>query len=146
RISLLTVCAESGDRESAVRIFEDYAADDFAGIPRDWVWHVAMFHIVEGCIFLEDTARAAVLYDLLTPFDGQTVEVSFVMSSLGPIALQLGQLAALLGRWDSAERHFEEAVAQASRQHAPGWVATAEYCHGRAWLGRGDARSADRGR
>ena len=146
RISLLTVCAQTGDRDSARQIFEDYAVDDFAGVPRDWVWHVAMFHLVEGCVFLQDRPRAAILYDLLTPFESQTVVVSFVMSSLGPIALQLGQLAALVGRWDSAERHFEEAVAQASRQHAPGWVASAEYCHGRAWLSRGDARSADRGR
>jgi class 3 adenylate cyclase/tetratricopeptide (TPR) repeat protein len=146
RISLLTVCAQTSDRDSARPIFEDFADDNFAGVPRDWVWHVAMFHLVEGCAFLEDTRRAAILYDLLTPFEGQTVVVSFVMSSLGPIALQLGQLAALLSRWDAAERHFEDAIADAERQQAPGWVATAEYSYGRAWLRRTDSSSTARGR
>ncbi|MGH9284007.1 MAG: hypothetical protein ACRD0S_13850, partial [Acidimicrobiales bacterium] len=45
-----------------------------------------------------------------------------------------------------AERHFEDAIAQAAGQQAPGWVATAEYCYGRAWLARGDAESAEKGR
>jgi hypothetical protein len=38
--------------------------------------------------------------------------LSLTQQSFGPVALRLGMLAAMLGKWDDAERHFESALAR----------------------------------
>ena len=62
-----------------------------------------------------DRPRCAALYEQLQPLAGQFAVVAAAVFSTGPVALQLGLLAAALGRWDDAAGHLEDAIAQCDR-------------------------------
>ncbi len=50
-------------------------------------------------MLVRDERRAAELYELLSPY-GERNAVSLSTMPFGPVALRLGMLAALLGRWE----------------------------------------------
>jgi class 3 adenylate cyclase len=127
RAALLTLASETGEDDGMRAIFEDLAVDDFARIPRDWLWHVVMFNLTRGCVHLRDRRRAAVLYELLAPYAGQHVVVGFTIQSNGPISAMLGQLSALTGDWERVVAHFEDALAETEEVGSPGWNARTRY-------------------
>jgi hypothetical protein len=47
--------------------------------------------------------------------------------STGSVSGGLGLLAATMGRWDEATRHFEDAIAMNTRMGARPWVARAQH-------------------
>jgi hypothetical protein len=56
------------DRKAeVVALFERLAAHDFADLPRDMfsLWNLA--YLAEACVYLRDSRRAVLLYDLLLP-------------------------------------------------------------------------------
>ena len=61
-----------------------------------------------------DRRSAERLLELLEPFADRNA-ISLTQLPFGPVALRLGTLAALLERWDDAERHFEAALACCER-------------------------------
>ncbi len=63
---------------------------------------------------LERTAAAADLYDLLAPYAMLTA-VAIPEIAIGPVGRPLGLLATLLGRFDDAETHFDEALRISAR-------------------------------
>jgi hypothetical protein len=90
-----------------------------------------------------DRLRCAALYDQLQPLAGQFAVVAAAVFSTGPVALQLGLLAAALGRRDDAARHLEDAIAQCDRLGARlhGDRARAELDRARAARGAAPGRS-----
>jgi hypothetical protein len=80
----------------------------------------------EVCVFLKDTARAAVLYDLLVPYEGRNVMLGWYEASFGSAARALGMLATLCGKFDQAETHFESALKMNEQLGAVNWVARAQ--------------------
>ncbi len=98
--------------------FERLAADDFAGIPRDSLWQTCICYLAEVCGRLQDEKRATMLYGLLLPYADLTVVVGNATVCLGATSRFLGQLAAVLGRWDTAEAHFEHALRLNARMDA----------------------------
>ena len=89
-----------------------------AELPRGFYWTSACSALAIACEQLEDADRCAVLYDLMLPYDGQTV--STLTLSTGPVSATLGRLAATCGRFDEAEAHFEDALHACA---ARGWRA-----------------------
>ena len=124
RAALALVHAHTGRHEAARAELERLARDRFGAIPRDRAWLTLLAALAEVCVLLGEERHAAVLYELLLPFERRCA-VAFAVASLGPVALHLGRLAALLGRPDAARRHLEVAVEEAERLGAPRWLAQA---------------------
>ncbi len=95
-------------KEEARREFEWSAADDFQ---RLYNVHQQLSFLAVACAYLGDRERAARLYELLLPYEGRNA----VFRAASPLLLgstshYLGLLAATMGRWDDAARHFEDAI------------------------------------
>lgn len=107
------------DRPAEARIhFEELAALDFADLPRDgnWLGSIALSCLVAAS--LRDIRRAALLYDLLAPYEDRCIVVHAGGLCLGSAATFLGVVAAALGRFDDAERHFEDGRRRNEALHA----------------------------
>ncbi len=77
---------------------------------------------------LHDRSAAAVLYERLRPVARQVDVLAGMLGCRGRTAL-CGMLAACLGRWDDAERHFADALAMNERLGARPYVVRTR----RAW-------------
>jgi len=135
RCVLAHLYAELGRWQEAHSMFEALAVDDFAGLPRDNDWVLGLSLLPEVAGFLQDGARAAVLYDMLLPYAGRLpmwgAEISTGSASRG-----LGNLASATSRWDAAVLHFEEALEMNERTGARPWVAHTCHDHARMLLAR----------
>jgi DNA-binding SARP family transcriptional activator len=109
RCAFAQVAAELGDTAEASKALDDLAAGDFAALPFDDDWLVAMTLLAETATALRDVARAASLYRRLLPY-GERVAIAIAAISTGAVARYLGLLAATSERWDDAEHHFDLAL------------------------------------
>ncbi|MBO3746195.1 AAA family ATPase [Streptosporangiaceae bacterium NEAU-GS5] len=128
--------------DSARAILDSFAADGFAGLPRDWLWLSAAGHLADCCAdlaFLGVPAPEAAegLYRLLEPYAARFVVLAHGVLNGGAAARQLGGLAAALGHYDEAIRHFESATAGNQARGAVPWAARAQLGHADALLRRG---------
>src|SRR5262249_48786023 len=101
------VHAELGARDLAREELERLAAHDFDDLRRDTEWLLSVVYLADVCAFLGDAARAARLYALLRPLAGRAFVLGNAFGCMGAIDRNLGQLAAVMGRWDDGVRHFE---------------------------------------
>ena len=103
---------ESGDLEAAASLVA--TLPDREAVYR---WRQAALLAVDGelAAAVGDRTRCASLYDQMQPLAGQFAVVAAAVFTTGPVAMQLGLLAAALGRWDDAMRHLEEAAALSDR-------------------------------
>jgi hypothetical protein len=90
-----------------------------------------MVTLSEAVFELHDHSAAAVLYERLHPLAGQLYVLVGLINCGGSYALWCGMLAACLGRWDDAERHFAEALAMNERLGARPYIVRTR----RAWAG-----------
>jgi class 3 adenylate cyclase len=135
RARLIQLYAEFGREEDARREFERLAADDFASIPADALWLVSACYVAEACAVLRDGKRAELLYGLLLPHAKRSIVVVNAAVN-GPVERYLGQLAATLGRYEDAARHFEAAIDFDRRLGARPLLARAQIDHARMLLER----------
>ena len=118
--------------------------NDF-GHPLNWTWTTHMVALSEAVCDLQDRSAAAVLYERLRPLAAQAGALAVMMSCSVPYAFSCGTLAACLGRWDDAERHFADALAMNERLGARPYVVRTR----RAWAAmlldrNGPSRRGDR--
>ena len=78
---------------------------DFTDRPRDGLWLLHLCGLAEACVLLGDERRAARLYELLSPYADRNA-ISMTTMPFGPVALRLGMVAAMLGRWEEANATF----------------------------------------
>ena len=126
RAALAVICTEIGRADDARAEFEQLAADDFAGLPRDTFWLAAIHGLADVCAFLGDVRRAAPLFRLLEPYADRNVVMTPGTACSGSAARPLARLAALLGRWAEARRYFEQALSLGERLRARHFVAHAQ--------------------
>jgi DNA-binding SARP family transcriptional activator len=109
RYALTWVYAELDRADDARRELETLAAEDFSDLPRDWLWLMSLSSIADVVAYLGDRRRAEVLYALLIPYADRllVVDVGFC---LGSAARSLGLLAATMGQFADATRHFEHGL------------------------------------
>jgi ActR/RegA family two-component response regulator/tetratricopeptide (TPR) repeat protein len=138
--SLVITYAEAGQRDLAQAELTRFAADDFAGVPRNAMWLMNMTSLAQGCIAAEDAAAAARLYPKLAPFARYNVVVVPVWVG-APVAHYMAGLATLLGDPVSARRHYEDALVLEARTGTRQWGARTQLAYAR--LLRTSGRPAD---
>jgi DNA-binding CsgD family transcriptional regulator/tetratricopeptide (TPR) repeat protein len=160
RCRLAALQAELGRDDEARQELERLASPDpsygsrgaaFSQLPDDVNWLPCIVFLARACVRLADGARAAVLYDLLRPYAGRNVVTGTGIASLGPTDRWLGELAAALGRWEVAARHFDDALDLATRMGARPQVAAIQHAHAamqcqKVAAGRGETGDVARAR
>jgi class 3 adenylate cyclase len=135
--------AELGRTDEARREFEALAVGDFAEVRRDMLWLLVIAYASEVCAVLGDIRRAEILYPLLLPHAGRNIMVMAAACN-GSASRPLAMLASTLGRFDEAERHFEETLADSRRMQSPPLLARAECDFARMLLTRDGPGDRDR--
>ena len=138
---LASLYADLGDQTRCRAAFETLTADAFAAIPFDDTWVMTTGLLAHACRFLEDSARATILYERLEPYAHRNM-VAPLEASLGSAARPLGMLAATLGDLTAAAAWFERAAGENERVGALPWAAHARLDHARLLLDRGDRAGA----
>jgi eukaryotic-like serine/threonine-protein kinase len=131
------VAVELADERTARAEVERHALGDFADLPRDGLWLLHLCSLAEACVLLGDERRAARLYQLLSPYADRNA-ISMTTMPFGPVALRLGMVAAMLGRWEEAERHFQLAMERCTQLGAPAITARVLYERSRMLVARGE--------
>jgi DNA-binding NarL/FixJ family response regulator len=120
--------AELGRTAEAWRELDRVEGRGFADLRRDSNWLYTVMYLAEACVLLRDTRRAAMLHELLLPFAARNIVQSRPRTlCFGATARYLGLLAATLGHWDAAARHFEDALAMNARMGSRPYVAQTQY-------------------
>ena len=103
---------EAGDRDGAAALVASTPS-----FPAGYRWrHTAMRTTeAELAAAVADRRRCTALYEQLLPMAGEFAVVGAAVFTTGPVTLQLGLLAAALGRWDDAVVHFDDAARRCDR-------------------------------
>jgi hypothetical protein len=98
---------EAGDRDAAAGLVASMPER-----PAVYRWrHTALLTSdAELAAAVTDRRRCEALYEQLLPMAGEFAVVAAAVFTTGPVTLQLGLLAAALGRWDDAAAHLEDAA------------------------------------
>ena len=131
-------------RDECQAIFEELVSEEVAFVPQDSLRVASLAYLTEVCAYLGDAERAAILYELLLPYDGRTVVVGGATACYGASGRYLGMLATIMSDWPTAERHFEGALELDARMGARPWLAHGQCEYAAMLLARG--RGADRQR
>ncbi|HYH51794.1 MAG TPA: hypothetical protein VEG38_19800, partial [Acidimicrobiia bacterium] len=113
--------AAIGDAEEAGAIVRSLRSDHFAQVPRDHGWLVTLTFLARASACLGDTEATSGLYELLLPCRDEVV--AFHMGWAGPVASDLGLLAASLRRYDEADARFSDAAETLERMASPARLA-----------------------
>jgi class 3 adenylate cyclase len=124
------------DRASdARRELEALARHDFADLPRDYLWLMCIDDLCEAVALLGDARRAQPLYQLLLPFADRCIVLDAPIC-VGSASRPLGLLAATMGRFDAAARHFEDALKMNATIRSWLWVAHTQHDYAHMLLRR----------
>ncbi|MGH2716504.1 MAG: ATP-binding protein, partial [Thermoleophilaceae bacterium] len=129
--------------EEAEDLLRELTSHDLSDWHVDEEWLTSVCLLAETCTILGDIERAAGLYDLLLPY-GSLNAVAVPEVALGSASRPLGILATLLGRFEDAARHFEEALRMNERMGARPWVAHTQEDHARMLLRRSGGGDRER--
>jgi hypothetical protein len=106
---LAALYADLGRLDEAVEQLDAFATDNFAVIPRDWGFPLAIRYLAETCAQLGDRRRAARLLPAVEPYRGQVLVATLGTSIEAAADRSLGQLYGLVGPPDDANQHFQSA-------------------------------------
>ena len=129
------VYAESG-RKAEARAELQRAAESGFSFPKNSVWLQTVQYLARVCAFVQDEKHARSLYDLLLPYPERFTIIGMVCAPVGPVAYDLGLLAATMGRHDEACRHLDGALEISTRMRAAPFVALTALAHARTMLAR----------
>ncbi len=135
---------EAGQYDEARALLGAASADGFASLPMDIGWLHGIIAYAQAAIDLGETAWAAQLFDLLAPYHGQ-VGYNGLMP-LEPVAMYLGALASLLGRYEEAEAFFGESAELNQRAGASFAAARTDFSWGRMLVARRGPGDTERAR
>jgi DNA-binding SARP family transcriptional activator len=135
--------ARLGYIPEAQHALADLARDDSASLPVDQEWLFGMSLLAETAALAGDIGSAAVLYDRLVPWAALNA-VDQAEGCRGSIARYLGLLAALLERFDDAERHLEAGLAMNERMGFRPWLARTQDDFAEMLRARGEAGDEER--
>lgn len=120
RCAFVYVLAELQRTSATLAEFERLAKDDFAPLGNEVAARsLNATFLTSACVLLRDARRAAILYAMLLPYAGRNVVTPFSFVCFGSASHPLGLLAATMGQWTDAARHFDEALDLYRRMGAP---------------------------
>lgn len=144
RCAVPFVYAELGRMEEARAELERLAAHDFADLPRDLGWLLAVTVLSLTAATLGDPAKAEILHRMLEPYAARNLVIGPPPAScFGPVSYVLGRLAAALGRSEEASERFATALAMSEAMGAPPFAAQALHAWGALRLESGDPRGGE---
>lgn len=146
RSALALVYTDFGVLDEARREFEPLAANDFADLPKNEYWMIAMSNLAQVSILIGDLPRTAAAYTLLLPYAERCVVVKPALVCLGLVSRLLGRLAAMLGRWDEAEAHFIAALQGHKRMRAKPLITLTQEQYATMLLARNQPGDSERGK
>jgi DNA-binding winged helix-turn-helix (wHTH) protein len=130
-------------REPAARaLFEQLAAERFGELPRGIRYLRTLCELAHLCADLEDAPRAALLRELLAPYERRHAVMAAPVLYGGPVSFALARLCEALGRSDEAAALFEAARADCDELGARPFRARVLLEHGRLCARRGERRAA----
>jgi tetratricopeptide (TPR) repeat protein len=118
--------SELGRKPETRVIMEALLARDLAHEHVDAEWLFSLSLLADACAFLGYEEAAATLYALLLPYKDLYAQAP-VEAVFGCTARALGVLATAAGRFENAERHFEDAIEIERRMRARPWLAHAQH-------------------
>jgi DNA-binding SARP family transcriptional activator len=147
RVGAAWFAARTG-RDTEAREHLDRLADHgLDRLPFDVNWLESVGILGETCALLGDRDRAAQLYELLLPYRGRVEAVGGrALVSWGVADRHLGVIAAALGRFGEAERHFEAALSSGERLGFRPWAAWTLFHYAQMLRERGAPGDAERTR
>lgn len=110
RAALGILLLETGRPEEAAAELEQLAAHEFADIPKDGDWLIAMSLTADLAAGLGDAQRAALLYDVLLPYGDRNIVIGMATVCQGSVARYLGTLALATGERTAAVEHLRRAI------------------------------------
>jgi tetratricopeptide (TPR) repeat protein len=120
RCALAHIHAQLGDRAAATGALE--SVGDPKCLPRNGQWLLSMTFVAGTAALIDDLARCRQAYDMLLPY-ADTCLVALAVMCDGSISRLLGILATALGRYATAEAHFERALRTNEAIRSPLWTA-----------------------
>jgi tetratricopeptide (TPR) repeat protein len=145
RVALATLYLHTGRPAEARREYERLAERDFATIPRDNVWSVAIALLAELSESFRDVERARVLEDLLEPLADRNV-VSPTGIFAGPMKRYLALAAAARDDYDVALERLADARRACERLGYRPMLAVIDFDEARMRVRRGDDGDVARAR
>jgi DNA-binding winged helix-turn-helix (wHTH) protein/tetratricopeptide (TPR) repeat protein len=145
RAMRLFIAAEMGRARDLAENWNALCQDDFAALPRDLNYLLALCLLSRVAIVLGDQPRARALYALLTPYARWSTPSLLSMTS-GSVAHHLGTLAEFLGEPAHASAHFEAALIVNDRLGYVCWAARTRVSHAALLLAGGDETARTRAR
>jgi class 3 adenylate cyclase/tetratricopeptide (TPR) repeat protein len=143
RCSLTLLFAEAGRDKEARRMLDELAPDGFKAMTLDGFWLVGMTRLADSAATI-GYERCGELYEILLPYAHQNVVSGGAISASGWASRSLGRLATTLERWDEAEAHFREALAENERMGARPFVAMTQYDYGSMLIRRATGDDVER--
>jgi class 3 adenylate cyclase/tetratricopeptide (TPR) repeat protein len=137
RAAVAYAWTEAGMEEQARAEIRELARDEFAALPRDANWLVAMVCASITSVRLSERGVAASAYRLLEPYAERNVVVGGGWGCEGSASLYLGYLAAFLGRYERAEEHYRTALRMNESIDARPFVAETQIAYGELLADRG---------
>jgi DNA-binding CsgD family transcriptional regulator/tetratricopeptide (TPR) repeat protein len=145
RPGLTALLAEIGEATEA-RAALDRTVDEELKGARHLHWPAALTYMTDAVARFDDVAAAERIYPELLPRQGSNAMIGHLVACFGATDRFLGMLAAVLGEWDLAERHFEAAAALNRQLDANTWLAHTLCEHGRMLIRRGRESDTDQAR
>jgi hypothetical protein len=138
------LAAESGDFEAARRQWQTLARRDFDNVPKEISYLLTLCNSAAVASMLGDKPRAEKLYTLLSPYPNHNT-LDLLLLHHGSVSHFLGMLAAVTGRDNRVEEHFEAALEMNQRiEHLP-QLARTYYEYARWLRSRAEASTKERG-
>ncbi len=143
RAALATAHLDAGNEEAARELVDVAAADSFA-LPEDTGWFDGMVNYARVVMELQLRAHCEPLIELLAPFRDQVPHNG--LSPHQPVAMSLGGLATVVGRFEEAESYFGQAAELNTRGEMKFAEAYTNMLWGRMLRTRNGPGDADRAR
>jgi tetratricopeptide (TPR) repeat protein len=140
------ILAGVGELDRAARAYEQLVAR------RPWetsdhMGTIASLHMLAACAArFGDVATAGRIHPILEPHVGEYAVIAGVVGLLAPVALALGELSGVCGRYDRAVRYFERALDECRRADSRSDAVRTQLAWARVLArrdARGDRRRAD---
>lgn len=116
RAAIALAHAQGADEHQARRLIESEAAIGF-DLPHDEQWSFTLATWARVACRLSHRRTAGLLHPLLAPYADRFAHSQIVVS--GAVAMHLGQLEHVLGRFDDADRSFAQAEQMHQRLDSP---------------------------